>query len=115
MEPIMELTSHIEGKNATVRLFADRVEWERKGAMSGGAKAALGVATAGLSLFATGVGSKRDTQMIPVRSIAGVSTRREGLRFTVVALATPAGELGFRVSHREAEAFAGAVRGLLLA
>ncbi len=110
----MELTSHIDGKNARVRLYSDRVEWERVGRMGGGAKAALGVATLGVSLAATGVTRKRETEMVPIRSIAGVSTKKDGLRNTLVVLATPAGELGFRISHGEAERFASELRRLLL-
>ena len=34
MEPLLELTSHIAGKNAQVRLWPDRLEWSRKGRVS---------------------------------------------------------------------------------
>lgn len=56
---LMEFTSHITGKNAKVRLWPDRIEWELVGRMSTGAKAVLGAATMGMSLLATGVRRKR--------------------------------------------------------
>lgn len=114
MEPILEFTSHIAGKNAKVRLFTDRVEWERVGRMGSASKATLGVFTLGASLAVTGVGRKRETEMVPIRSISGVSTKKDGPLNTRVVLGTPAGELGFRISHREAERFASEVRRLIL-
>lgn len=52
--PLHEFTSHIQGKNAQVRIYPDRIEWEQKRGVSGG-KLTAGVMTAGLSLLATGV------------------------------------------------------------
>lgn len=115
MNPILEVTSRIAGRNAKVQLFPDRIEWTREGLMSSGAKVALGVATAGLSLAATGVGRKRDTEMIPVRAVSHVSTRKDGLRFTVVTLATAGGDVELRCSHGDAKVFVDAVRHVMLA
>lgn len=104
-KPLMEFTSHIAGKNAKVRLWPDQIEWELAGRMSSGAKAALGFATAGMSLLATGVRGKRDTNMILVRSITGVTTRKSGLTQVAVVVSTPAGVVDFRCSSSEAEEF----------
>lgn len=80
------------GKNAKVRLWPDQIEWALAGRMGTGAKAALGFATAGMSLLATGVRGKRDTSMILVRSITGVTTREaEEFKRRLVALVGQAG------------------------
>lgn len=110
----MELTSHIAGRNAKVRLYSDRVEWTREGRMSGGAKAALGVATAGLSLAATGVTRKRESEMIPLRSVAHVGTKKDGMRNTKVVLTTAGGDVELRCAHADAKRFAEAVQRAML-
>lgn len=106
-QPLMEFSSHIEGRNAKVSIYSDRIEWGRSGYRpAGGAKAA--VLTAGLSLAVPG--RRRDTNMIPVRMIQGVSTHKGGLGYTTVRVATAGDATEFRVSKREAED----VKGLLL-
>lgn len=115
MEPIFEFTSHIEGRNARVRLYPDRIEWERMGRMSGAAKATLGVATGGLSLIATGVTRKRDTAMLPIRGIGGVTTHKDGLRNTLVRVSSAAQVIDFRISHAEAQRFVSELQRLMLA
>ena len=59
-QPILELTSHIAGKNAKVFLWPDRLEWSRKGLMSTGTKAGVAIATGGLSYLATGFRGKKE-------------------------------------------------------
>lgn len=113
MNPIMELTSRIAGKNAKVRLYPDRIEWERVG-MSGGAKAALGVATLGVSLAATGISQNRETEMVPLRSVSHVATKRDGLSNTKVTLTTGGGDVELRCGHADAKAFVDHVNRLLL-
>ncbi|WP_217584537.1 hypothetical protein [Microbacterium sp. GbtcB4] len=62
--PIIELESHIDGRNAKVRLWADRLEWERPRGVSDG-KITAGVLTGGVSLLATGVkGAKDEHDMV---------------------------------------------------
>jgi hypothetical protein len=85
----MEFTSHIEGRNAKVAIYEDRIEWGRSGwRPAGGATAA--VLTGGASLLLPG--KRRDTNMIPIRQIQGVTTHRAGLRFAVV-------KVGHRCRH----------------
>lgn len=106
-EPLMEFVSHIEGRNAKVAIYSDRIEWGRTGYRpAGGAKAA--VLTLGMSLAVPS--RHRDTNMIPVRQIQGVSTHKGGLGFTTVRVATAGDATEFRVTKREAED----VKGLLL-
>lgn len=85
-QPMMEFTSHVAGRNANVAIYPDRIEWARAG---------LG-ATLGLPL-------RRDTNMIPVRQIQGVSTHKAALGYTAVRVATGGDATEFRVSKRQAE------------
>ena len=98
--PLYEFTSHIEGKNAKVQIWPDRIEWERK-AISGG-KVAAGLMTLGTSTLFTGLRGK-DTDMIPIKKVSSVTTHK-GIGFnTVVRIHTAGGAVEFRVSHKEAE------------
>lgn len=98
-EPLMEFTSHIDGANAKVAIYADRIEWTRKGHKPAGGITAA-VITGGLSLALPG---RRDTNMIPIGQIQGVSTHRAGLSYTTVRVATAADTVEFRVNRRQAE------------
>lgn len=100
---LYSFVSHIDGKNAQVRIFSDRVEWEKPRGVSGG-KVAAGLMTGGLSLFATGVkNGKSGFEMVPVKSITGVSTKRDGVLNTIVSVIASGSRIDFRVSHGEAE------------
>jgi hypothetical protein len=95
--------SHIEGKNATVEVYADRVEWTRPRGLSA-AKLTAGLMTGGASFVATGVRSgKAGTEMIPVKSISSVTTKRDGLLYTKVSAICSGNTIDFRVSHAEAQ------------
>src|SRR6266436_9800743 len=93
-QPLMEFTSHIEGANAKVAIYPDRIEWERRGGVT------AAVLTGGLS---RALPVRRDTNMIPVRQIQGVSTHRAGLSYTAVRVATAGDVTEFRVGKRQAE------------
>ena len=83
-EPLMEFTSHIEGRNAKVAIYDDRIEWGRQ--------------------RITLSGRRLDTNMVPVRQIQGVTTHRAGMLYTVVKVATAADTIEFRVPfHRTSE------------
>ncbi|MDF2578478.1 MAG: hypothetical protein K0S49_57 [Microbacterium sp.] len=102
-EPLYQFTSHTEGKNATVRIYPDRIEWDRARGVSG-AKVTAGIMTAGLSMLATGVkNGKAGSEMIPVRSISSVTTSRDGMMNSKVSVITSGNTVDFRVSHKEAE------------
>lgn len=101
--PLLEFTSHINGKNAKVQVWVDRVEWNWKGMMGAGAKAGLAVMTAGLSYAATGVGRKQASETIPIKSITAVTTKKgRGLQ-TIVQVITSGNTLDMRISHTEAQ------------
>lgn len=111
-DAITRFKSHIGGKNADVTIYPDRIEWQLSSRtnLSTGKKLALGVATAGLSLAATGVsGAKRGSEVIPVTTISSVTTEKDGIRFSKVHVICAGNDIGFRVSHNEA----GPIRELL--
>jgi len=78
----MEFMSHIEGRNAKVAIYDDRIEWGRQ--------------------RLTMTGTRRDTNMVPVRQIQGVTTHRAGMLYTVVKVATSADVVEMRVSKAQA-------------
>lgn len=81
--PLMEFTSHIEGHNAKVAIYEDRIEWGRQ--------------------RITLSGKRLDTNMVPIRQIQGVTTHRAGMLYTVVKVATAADTIEFRVTKPQAE------------
>ncbi|MCX5267952.1 SHOCT domain-containing protein [Streptomyces sp. NBC_00199] len=96
---LMTFKSHIEGKNADVAIHHDRVEWARGRGMSA-KKLTAGLLTGGASLLATGVrGSDAGTEMIPVRNISSVVTKRDGLMYTKVVVVASGNTIEFRVPH----------------
>lgn len=101
--PLLSFTSHIDGKNANVQVWVDRVEWNWRGMMGAGAKAGLAVMTLGVSYAATGVTRKQASETIPIKSITSVTTKKgKGLQ-TVLQVITSGNTLDMRVSHKEAE------------
>ena len=100
--PMYTFTSHISGKNAKVTIYHDRIEWEQPRGVSAG-KITAGFMTGGLSLLATGVKSgKAGSEMIPVKSISSVTTRRDGMLNTIVSVICSGNTIDFRTSHNEA-------------
>lgn len=101
--PLYQFTSHIAGKNAKVEIYPDRIEWRLDRGVSG-AKVTAGVLTGGLSMLATGVkNGKAGTEMIPVKSMSSVTTKRDGMLNSLVSVITSGNTVDFRVSHKEAE------------
>ncbi len=95
--PLYEFTSHVAGKNAKVGVFADRIEWTKAGSALGRATAAT--FTVGLSLLG---GKKEHNEMIPMRAITSVSTKKDGLMNSKVVVQSAGAAVDFRVSHAEA-------------
>ncbi|MBN6192094.1 MULTISPECIES: SHOCT domain-containing protein [unclassified Microbacterium] len=115
--PIIELESHIDGRNAKVRLWADRLEWERPRGVSGG-KITAGVLTGGVSLLATGVkGGKDEHDMVLLKHVTNVTSRKDGLKYYAVDVQTSAGAavntITFRVSRDEAAQFRSVILGAM--
>lgn len=103
MEPLMQLKSHINGRNADVIIYPDRVEWSRKGILGTAAKATMGFVTMGASLLATGIRRSEEGEIIPIDQISHISKKRGMGINTVVVLTTSAGDLEMRVGHADAD------------
>lgn len=115
LQPVLEFTSHIEGKNAKVRIFPDRIEWDRPRGISGG-KITAGILTMGASTLLTGVrDGKAATDMIPMKHVTGVTTQRDGLINSKVIVITSGNQIGFRVSHADAAKIKDTLSRLILA
>jgi hypothetical protein len=117
--PLYEVVSHIAGKNALVRLWPDRIEWQRGRGVSGG-KITAGIMTGGLSLLATGVkGGKDASDMVFLRKVTNVSNRKDGILYHLVEVQTASGgavnAVQFRVNREEAAQFRQAILGALQA
>jgi len=101
--PIYTFTSHISGKNAKVRIYQDRVEWERQRGVSAG-KITAGMMTGGLSLLATGVKTgQAGSEMIPIKSITSVTTKKDGMTNTIVSIICAGNTIDFRTSNGDAK------------
>ncbi|MCX5037305.1 SHOCT domain-containing protein [Streptomyces coelicoflavus] len=101
-DALMTFKSHIEGKNAEVAIYHDRVEWARSRGMSA-KKLTAGFLTGGASLLATGVrSSDAGAEMIPIRSISSVVAKRDGLMYTKVVVVASGNTIEFRVPHDSA-------------
>lgn len=110
--PLLQFTSHIAGKNAQVSIYPTHVEWERAGKF-GALQAGAAMATMGASLASKAgrSGSKgAGTEMIPIKSISSVTTKKDGLTNWAVSIIASGNSIDMRVSKAEAEQ----VRGLLL-
>jgi hypothetical protein len=77
---------------------------------AGGMKAV--VLTMGFSLALPG---RRDSNMIPIRMIQGVTTHRNGLLWTLVRVATASDITEFKVSSRQAQDIKATLLGLMRA
>lgn len=101
-QSLMTFKSYTEGRNADVRIFADRIEWDRKDVLGTGGKAALGFATMGISLLKTGVRGASDSEVIPVKAISSVVVERDGFR-QKVKIVCSGNTIDFRCGKDQAE------------
>lgn len=93
---LMEFTSHVAGKNAQVAIYDDRIEWTTPGKL-------------------TITGRRPSSEMIPVRAITSVTTRKDGLRNHAVSIVTAGNTIDMRVSKAEAEQVKATITRLMLA
>ena len=82
-QPLMRFKSHIEGKNADVAIWPDRIEWTRVGFLT--------------------LSGRKDTNVIPIRAVQGVATHKAGLAYTTVDVTTSGDHVRFRVTKAEAQ------------
>lgn len=113
--PLLQFKSHINGKNADVTVYVDRIEWAKEGSLGTGGKVALGAMTGGLSLLKTGVmGRQQGSEMIPLRSVSSVTTEKDGFRFTNVRVICSGNAIDFRLGHDEAKRVKDVLNSLVL-
>ena len=106
MTALMEFTSHIAGKNAKVAIHPDRIEWEQQGRLT------MTRMVTGAALV--GHGRKGgSTEMIPVKAITSVTTKKDGLRNYAVSIIAPGNSIDMRVSKDEAERIKSTLLGLM--
>lgn len=114
-QPLLEVVSHIAGKNAKVRVYNDRVEWERTKRVSA-AKITTGVFTAGMSLAATGLHTRKGagTEVIPISAITSIATKRDTMLNDVVSVITSGNTIDMRCHRAEAQSLKSIVQRLML-
>lgn len=111
--PVLEFTSHIAGKNAKVRVYRDRIEWSRKGWIGAKTRHITGAATFGMSYLVTGTKTVDDGEVIPIRTISSITSKR-GMLNTLLTFITTGNTLEMNVSHKEAAAVKDLVQTLML-
>jgi hypothetical protein len=111
--PVLEFTSHIAGKNAKVRVFRHRIEWSRKGWIGAKTRHITGAATLGMSYLVTGTKTVDDGEVIPIKSISSITSKR-GMRNTLLTFITTGNTLEMNVSHKEADEVKDLVQTLML-
>lgn len=112
-QPVLQFTSHIGGKNAKVSVFRDRIEWSRKGWIGAKTRHITGAATLGMSYLVTGVKTLDDGEVIPIKAISSVTSKR-GMLNTLLTFITTGNTIEMNVSHKEAAAVKDLVQTLML-
>lgn len=92
---VIAVTSHDEGRNATVALYEDRIERVQKRSHNSWSKA------------------NQDAEVTPLKAVSSVQAKKDGFRTRITIYAT-GNTIEFRTSHDEAARFKGAVTERLL-
>lgn len=94
---VFEAKSHEEGRNSTVQVFEDRIERHRDRARTSLSRA------------------RQDAEVIPLRSVASVQAKKDGLVYTKVTVYASGNTIEFRLRHDEAQRMKDEITKLLLA
>ena len=81
---LIEALSREDGKNSTVRVYPDRIEWIKQVSISSVGRPAS------------------DPPLIPMQSVLAVKAKRDGPLFSKVLLRTATGQVVFRMPHEQA-------------
>jgi hypothetical protein len=111
-EPLLTFKSHIEGRNADVAIYSDRVEWAKAHWSLG--KIAMGIVTGGTSMLVTGTQGAKDFEVIPVKAISSVRSQRDGLLYSKVSVICSDNTIDFRVSHSDKPSIQSLLTSLIL-
>lgn len=102
-KPLMRFPSHIQGKNAKVAIYQNRVEWTLPGRLSFW-RCSLAFFTIGLSLPFTGwFRTRAGTEMMPIKNIGSIITYRTGLIYTTVRIIGSGNWIDFTMTHKNAD------------
>jgi hypothetical protein len=94
---VIEALSREDGKNSTVRVFRDRIEWHKERSISSMPRA------------------KNDPPVIPLDKVSSVKAKKDGPLFSQVIMRTDFGTIVFRMHAPQAVAVRNAIAGLLAA
>lgn len=99
-QPVLQFKSHIEGKNADVAIWPDRIEWSEQGKMT-----MTRLTAAAVTLGKAGISLRKgsDTNVVPIKAISGVTTQKSGIGYTTVEVTTAGDRVAFRVTKADAE------------
>jgi hypothetical protein len=89
-------TSREAGRNAQIRLYADRIEREKQRSR--------------MSLS----GAAQDNEVIPIRSVTSVNIKKHNIMFSDVLVMSAGGTIPFRMAHDAAQGFKHALMPLVL-
>ena len=92
-EPLLQFKSHVEGKNADVTIWPDRIEWAQLGKVT-----MTRLTAAAVTGGKVGMRKGSDTNVLPIRAVQGVSTHRAGIGYTTVEVVSAGDRVGFRIS-----------------
>jgi len=106
--PILTFKSHIEGKNADVAIYVDRIEWAQEGRLTLTRMTGKALSKGRLSSRKSG-----DSEVIPVKSISSVTVERDGFRQAVKVITT-GNTIDFRVGRGEADAIKSVLTELII-
>jgi hypothetical protein len=111
-EPLLVFKSHIEGKNADVAIYVDRVEWAQEGRLTF-TRVAAAASTLGASALKTGFRKGGSSEVIPIKSMSSVTNERDGFRQKVRVVCS-GNTIDFRVGRSEADAIKALLTDLVL-
>lgn len=112
---LLHTKSRISGKNADVRIYANRIEWalEPRGTGWNITSLVLPLFTAFISLIWMRPQFKTQaTQVIPSSKISSISTHKDGPVNTKVVVVTSGATIEFRTGHDKAAALKNTITGL---
>lgn len=95
--PLVRAKSREEGRNSDVFVYADRIERIKEKSFGSLSRA------------------RQDSEVIPMRAISSVATKKDGFIHTKVVVYCSGNTIEFRVSHADAKAMQDVITQLLLA
>ena len=98
-EVLMQFKSHVNGKNADVVIYPDRVEWGQQGRVT-----LTRLAGGAMTIGKVGIRKGGNSEMMPIKSVSSVTMQKDGLRFHKVVVICTGNTVEFRVDKADGEA-----------